>query len=40
MKITDQQLQRGEYVTRRGTVEYQIDNANFPSGIWGGSTLR
>ena len=35
MKISNQQLAAREHVTRRGTVEYQIDNANFPSGIWG-----
>ena len=35
MKITDQKLAAREHLTRRGTVEYQIDNANFPSGIWG-----
>ena len=35
MKITDQRLAAREHATRRGTVEYQIDNAAFPSGIWG-----
>ena len=35
MKISDQQLAAHKHVTRRGTVEYQIDDANFPSGIWG-----
>ena len=35
MKVSGRQLVAREYVTRRGTVEHQIDNANFPSGIWG-----
>ena len=35
MKITDQRLATREHTTRRGTVEYRIDNTDFPSGIWG-----
>ena len=35
MKISDQQLAARGHVTRRGTVECQIYNANFLSGIWG-----
>ncbi|MEK9934170.1 MAG: hypothetical protein VW664_10515 [Halieaceae bacterium] len=35
MKITDQQPATREHLTRHGTVEYQIDSAAFPSGIWG-----
>ena len=34
-KINVQQLAAREHVTRRGTVEYQTDNANFLSGIGG-----
>ena len=35
MKISAQQLAAREHVARRGTFEYQTDNANFLSGIWG-----
>ena len=35
MKITDQQPATRDHLTRHGTVEYQIDSAAFPSGIWG-----
>ena len=35
MKITDQKPAAREHLTRHGTVEYQIDSAAFPSGIWG-----
>ena len=35
MKITDQQPATREHLTRHGTIEYQIDSAAFPSGIWG-----
>ena len=35
MKITDQRLASREHATRRGTVEYRIDNVEFPLGIWG-----
>ena len=35
MKINAQQLAAREHVTRRGTVEYQTDNAKFFSDIWG-----
>ena len=35
MRVTDQRLAVPEHVTRRGKVEYQIYNWNFPSGIWG-----
>ena len=35
MKVETQTPAKREHVTRRGTVEYQIDSPNFPSGIWG-----
>ena len=35
MKISAQQLAAREHVTRRGTVEYQTDNAHLLSDIWG-----
>ena len=35
MKITDQKPATREHLTRRGTVEYLIDNSAFPSGVWG-----
>ena len=35
MKISAQQLAAREHVTRRGKFEYQTDNANFLSAIWG-----
>ena len=38
MKITDQQPATREHLTRHGTVEYQIDSAAFPAGIWGFGT--
>ncbi|MEK9625152.1 MAG: hypothetical protein VW103_11375, partial [Halieaceae bacterium] len=35
MKIADQKPATREHLTRRGTVEYLIDNSAFPSGVWG-----
>lgn len=35
MKITQQTPAIPRHVTRRGTIEYQIDNPAFLSGIWG-----
>jgi len=35
MKITQQTPATRRHATRRGTIEYRIDNPAFPSGIWG-----
>ena len=35
MKIDKQTPAARAHTTRRGTVEYRIDDPNFPGGIWG-----
>ncbi|GIS02149.1 MAG: hypothetical protein CM15mP103_07000 [Gammaproteobacteria bacterium] len=40
MKIDKQTPAARAHTTRRGTVEYRIDDPNFPGGIWGESTSR